>query len=372
MKIRVVLAFDCNNMLHNTKYMFEYLNQIEDYEIKYIINNSDLKKKLMQKYGNKFIGTKTKQDREYIRNANVWLLDGGMPIKNIFYMRNKLIINLWHGIPIKHVGIYTYKFGFKKIGLILQQLLFRPFITAYITSSHELIDIMSKSFLVPKNKVLVLGQPRNDLLFNNQPKSILFCKYQNLIYNNETKIVLYAPTWRDSKYGTSMHNKTWYFPFNDFNYDDFNKFLKNNNIIFFLRPHPLEKLDIKEYSNIKILDTKICNNINDILNVFDLLITDYSSIFIDYLLLERPIMLLPYDLEYYKKAKGLYFNFDEINPGPKIDDFLKFKSELLKLLQDSFYFKDHRKHLNDFFNEVKTNSAEKIEKYIKEKIKCKK
>ena len=60
MKIRVVLAFDCNNMLHNTKYMFEYLNQIEDYEIKYIINNSDLKKKLMQKYGNKFIGTKTK------------------------------------------------------------------------------------------------------------------------------------------------------------------------------------------------------------------------------------------------------------------------------------------------------------------------
>ena len=118
--------------------------------------------------------------------------------------------------------------------------------------------------------------------------------------------------------------------------------------------------------------TKICNNINDILNVFDLLITDYSSIFIDYLLLERPIMLLPYDLEYYKKAKGLYFNFDEINPGPKIDDFLKFKPELLKLLQDSFYFKDRRKHLNDFFNEVKTNSAEKIEKYIKEKIKCKK
>ena len=75
-----------------------------------------------------------------------------------------------------------------------------------------------------------------------------------------------------------------YFPFNDFSYDDFNKFLKNSNIIFFLRPHPLEKLDIKEYSNIKILDTNICNNINDILNVFDLLITDYSSIFIDYLL----------------------------------------------------------------------------------------
>ena len=372
MKIRVVLAFDCNNMLHNTKYMFEYLNQIEDYEIKYIINNNDLKEKLIQKYGNKFIGTKTKEDRKYIKNADVWLLDGGMPIKNIFYMRKKLIINLWHGIPIKKVGIYCYRFSLKKIGLIFQQLLFRPFVTAYITSSSKLIEIMSKSFLVPKKKILILGQPRNDFLLIKQSKNLLFQKYKNLKYDLNTKIVLYAPTWRNSKYGTSMHNETKYFPFDDINYNDFNEFLKENNIIFFLRPHPLETLNLQDYSNIKILGVDICSNINDILNLFDLLITDYSSIFIDYLLLNLPIILLPYDLEYYKQAKGLNFEFDDVNPGPNIINYSNFKIELIKLLLDNSYYEERRKYLNDMFNEIKSNSAQKIEQYIRENIKCKK
>ena len=117
---------------------------MEDYEVKYIINDNDLKEKLIQKYGNKFIGTKTKHDREYIKNANVWLLDGGMPIKNTFYMINKLIINLWHGIPIKHVGIYTYKFGFKKIGLILNELFQSVLEDPSLNTREKLLEIAQK------------------------------------------------------------------------------------------------------------------------------------------------------------------------------------------------------------------------------------
>lgn len=365
-KIKITLSSNNNDFTHNTKFMFEYLLKNEAYDIKYIINNDETRNKLISIYGDKFISIKEKNGLDFLKKSNVWLLDAGMPVKNPFYMRNKTIINFWHGVPIKKIGINGYT-GLNKLRMLLQLKVFSFFVTAYITTSKNLVNIMSESFLLPVNKIKILGQPRNDFIYKIIPKKDMSNIFKNIDINS--RFVLYAPTWRKSKYGTSLKNTVKYFPFEGFSFEDFNSFLKKNNIVFFVRPHSLEKINIKEYSNIKILDQTKIQNINDILNIFDLVISDYSGIWVDFLLLKKPIILLPYDLNEYLSIKGLNFNFDDINPGPKIQTLQEFKNNIIRLLNDNTYFFDRREKINDFFNEIKFDSMPKILNFLETELK---
>lgn len=366
--MKITLCSNKNDFAHNTKFMFEYLLDKKEYEIKYIINDDKLREKLIQKYGDRFITTKDKEGLRFLKGSDVWLLDSGMPTKNILYMKNKIIINFWHGIPIKKIGINGYR-GVNKLRMFLQLKLFSYFVTAYSTTSKNIINIMAQSFILPKEKVKVLGQPRNDYLKNNISKTVITNLFEDI--ENNSKFVLYAPTWRKSKYGTSMKESVIYFPFDEFDTNEFNQFLKEQNIVVFVRPHSLEKISIEESSNIKILDNSLVDNINDILNVFDLLISDYSGIFVDYLLLDKPILLLPYDLEEYISTKGLNFEFDSINPGPFVKNYEDFKSTLLKLLNDKSCYREKRERLNKFFNEIEYPCIPTIMRFIEQELRKK-
>jgi CDP-glycerol glycerophosphotransferase len=353
MSIKILLSSNNKDFTHNTKYMFEYLLEHTDYEIKYIINDDSKREKLNKKYPNKFISIENKDGKTYLKNADVWLLDAGMPTKNPFYMRNKIIINYWHGVPIKQIGINGYK-GLNWLRMFLQLKLFSNFITAYITTSKNMIDIMAQSFILPKEKIKVLGQPRNHYLKDTVSKENITQLYDDIDTNS--KFVLYAPTWRKSKYGGSFDSEVKYFPFDDFDIKELENYLAQNKITIFLRPHPLEKITIKQSRYIKIFDNNKTENINEYLNVFDLLIADYSGIYVDFLLLDKPMLFLPYDKDEYISIKGFNFDYDDISPAPKPDTFIEFKNELLKLLEDDNYFRDERIKTDNFFNEIKENS----------------
>ena len=92
------------------------------------------------------------------------------------------------------------------------------------------------------------------------------------------------------------------------------------------RPHPLERLvDDKTFGNMRnilIMDFKNEESTQSILAITDMLLTDYSSIYVDYLALNRPICFLPYDLVQYDKERGLAIDFrkDVDTPGPKLND----------------------------------------------------
>jgi CDP-glycerol glycerophosphotransferase len=365
MNIKILLSSNNRDFTHNTKYMFEYLLKQTNYDIKYIINDDKKREQLNKKYPNKFISIKDKEGKAYLKNADVWLLDAGMPTKNPFYMTNKIIINYWHGVPIKKIGINGYQ-GLNWIRMFLQLKLFSKFITAYITTSKNMIDIMAQSFVLPKEKIKVLGQPRNNYLKDEVSKDKIMNFYNDI--DLTSKFILYAPTWRKSKYGGSFDNEVKYFPFDDFDMDELEEYLEQNNITIFLRPHPLEAITIKESKYIKIFDNTKTENINDYLNMFDLLIADYSGIYIDFLLLDKPILLLPYDKKEYLDIKGFNFNYDEISPAPKPNSFKQFKYELLKLLEDKNYFRDERLKVNNFFNDIKENSLKLNLEFIESEL----
>jgi CDP-glycerol glycerophosphotransferase len=195
-----------------------------------------------------------------------------------------------------------------------------------------------------ENKLVIAGEPRHDKIY--APDNVLMKSTFGENIDND-KNVLYAPTWRPS-------GELRLFPFNDMDWDVFSAFLEENNINIFLRMHPSfqEDLDtyVKKTNRIKILDNNAVEDISDVMGFFDALITDYSSIHISFLLLNKPVMFLPYDLKEYTEQMGFIDDYDKLTPGPKPSTMADFHEHVKLLLEDDKYYKDERSEVSNFFN----------------------
>ncbi|SDN09052.1 CDP-glycerol glycerophosphotransferase [Fictibacillus solisalsi] len=333
----------------NSKYFFEYLICNSSYSCKFIINNEFLRNYLNKEVGEFFISTSSLKHLKEIWRAGVWITSTGMPIRLNFFHKDRVIVNLWHGVPLKKIGLLDHN-----ISIIRKLIIKRVYSKCYSfisTSSKNLITVMADSFLVSKDKIRVLGQPRNDKLLCKSPSKIEDY-FENIpLYK---KIILYAPTFREN-------TCTNFFPFNDRNLSEVDRFLEENQLIIFIRNHPLEK-GLDELSSLKrifFINSDKVDDIMEALKLFDLLITDYSSIFIDYLILERPIVFLDYDREDYLSSRGLNFDYDEVTPGPKPKSQKQFLLEIKHLLSDKTYFYEERKKVNEFFNAINEGSCKR-------------
>jgi len=246
-----------------------------------------------------------------------------------FYHRPKLVY-LGHGIPLKKGWI-----GIKNISKRLQKASLKKIkYSTFMISSSEFSAQLQNNFLpIGKNKIKITGLPRNDILFEMEKHTIKE-KY-NL--SDFKFVILYTPTFRNWGF-------TRFFPFEDYDIKKLNKFCEVNKICFILRPHhsDLKNIntnfwkEIERTSNFILITHERCSNVNELLIVSDCLITDYSSIYFDYLLLDRSIIFLPYDLKKYSREHGFNIDYDKVTPGYKP----KTQSELLENLEQIIYGKD--------------------------------
>ena len=275
--------------------------------------------------------------------------------------KKRIVVNLWHGVPLKKIALQENSLN--KITKMYFEQIFSNNYTYILTTSKNIVPIMQKSFNVAEDKIKVWGQPRNDAIFKKNNRSDILCDLYGQLptYQN---IILYAPTYRQGV-------KTVFFPFEDFNKDELKNFLNEKELIIFIRCHQSENQSIlTEYGDrVRLINADLVDEITDIINIFDLLITDYSSIFIDYLLTKKPIIFLPYDKENYLRQRGLNFEYDEVTPGPKPNTFIDFKKEIDRLINDNEYYLNDRKKTNLYFNDISYKCSSKICFLIKENIK---
>lgn len=350
---------------YNSKYLFEYVLKNEpNVNPLYIINDNEKRHKLQKKYGDKyFIETKSLPGIKKVLNAGVWFTSASLPVYGLGLNKDRIIVNLWHGVPLKKIGLMENNLS--KLTRIYFKYIFSNNYTYILITSKKLLGIMGKSFGVAEDKIKIWGQPRNDTVFRaNDGRKILTSLYE--VLPNYKKIILYAPTFRSTK-GTK------FFPFADFKSDELDNFLEENELIIFIRCHQSEINSIENDlgDRIKLINEDKVEEIMDIINIFDLLITDYASIYIDYLLTEKPMVFLPYDKEDYLKDRGLNFEYDSVTPGPKPETFENLKDEVNKLLKDSSYYYAERHKINMFFNEVNSECSPNICSFIKKDIKQK-
>lgn len=278
----------------------------------------------------------------YALRGGVYLYDNYSKDINFWQSAGAIKVNMWHGIPLKKIQADNKHDKFRHPKNIWERWKFFPRNISdekpsdfVLTTSKNLEKIFASAFRT-KN-ILVCGYPRTDYLISEEIENLLLPKEQQEMdavekfikedskANTETgdddknfknaKIVYYMPTFRDSE--------TKFFDVMDL--EQFQKYLEEENIIFCVKLHPKSKLkqefeniEKKGFKNLLIIDADSDPYV--LLKVTDVLVTDYSSVYFDFLLLDRPIVFFDYDREeYLAQSRELYFEYEEMTPGEKVE-----------------------------------------------------
>ncbi|MBE6044716.1 MAG: glycosyltransferase [Clostridium thermopalmarium] len=269
--------------------------------------------------------------------------------------KKQKVIDLWHGFPIKAIGSEEKNNQYTELSNVWNNI-------DYVVSYSELFNkVFSKCTGINYNKYIVKGLPRNDFLFNSNGRQNLSKIYNNINIEDK-KIIFYMPTFRSTAYGRNDGKQIWgynIFGMKQFNDAKFDKFLEENNIILILKIHPNEEFKIiKKLNNTKNImllrgDMLEKNEIDlyEILNAADLLITDYSSVYFDYLLLDRPIIFTPIDFKEYSETRGFILEpYEKWTPGAKVLTQETLEREIIKSLKDNSYYKLERENIRNIIH----------------------
>lgn len=339
-KLIVLNSFHNIQFSDNTKYLFIYLiNNEKSKTVRYVINDDNLRDKLIQQYGNYFIETKTFKGKIYALKASLWFVNAfELPVQGLFLNKRRKVIHMTHGVTSKNAGLY------EKDVSIIKQLYYafiRTSISYTMTPYKGFQKIVGGHLGVKENKVLICGFPRFDPLINKE-----FCKIKK---RSDEVSILYAPTWRH-------YSDIKLFPFVDFDIIKLNKYCKDKNIKIYLRVHPRFEDSIPpellSHDFIKIFSGKDYPDINDYFENFDMLITDYSSIFYDYMILDRPIFFFMYDYDLYKTNIGLVDNFLKYAIGYKSTT----QKDFIQNLDDALTIDSYKTQREDVRKRILGNS----------------
>ena len=225
-----------------------------------------------------------------------------------------------------------------------------------IVTSDDIKKYYAEAFQISENKIKALGLPRMDYYFENHDSKELknkFCKDYGI--SPDKKIILYAPTFRDEEEFNNV--------FNYFDLEKFNKELSDEYVLA-LRLHPKIKNFYKDDISSKgqYIDVSDFKNEQELMLLSDMLITDYSSIMIEYSILSRPIVFFTYDLDnYLSKERGFYYDFEKTVPGPIVYT----SDELIDAIKNNDFDKSKiSSFANTQFNEINGQSSKHVVDYL--------
>lgn len=262
----------------------------------------------------------------YALRAGIYIFDNYSKDINFWQSGGSMKINLWHGSGNKrtnHDNLFDKvrhpKNLWERWKTFPRRISDEKPNHYTLATSPAMRDIFISAFRTDISHIIVEGYPRNDALFSFKEshiqnlltkQEITFCETIESLRLKGYRILAYIPTFRDSE-------KKF---FDVINLDIFNRFLEQERLIFVTKMHPKSKLEQEfrkiDSSNIIHADSEI--DVYTFLEMVDLLITDYSSVYTDYMLLDRPVIAFQYDWqEYCADARECYIEQEEYMPELK-------------------------------------------------------
>lgn len=306
--------------------------------------------------------------REYIKKTDVFFttqgnLDGDKTDKSLY-------VELWHGIGPKPVG-YACKNPSKEDIRGYNNM--RKIFDYIIVPNDFWKIIFSAIFNVECDRIKSLGMPLFDYFaYSNGTENL--SKVLETDIKKYKKIIMYMPTYKNgfNHEDISLINDKNIFNFEEYNEYELDQFLKENNYLLCVKRHPGDKTQYQNYEseNIKNINEEmlIKNNVsvNEIINVFDMMITDYSSIGTEFLFFDRPILYAIDDFEEYDKNRGIIFsNIDFWTAGPVVSTIEDLINETNKLLTDDNYYKKEREEKSNLMiSGLKNGGCEQIYNFL--------
>ncbi len=267
----------------------------------------------------------------------------------------QLYLNLWHGC-----GYKASKMGDEPIQF-----------DYCLVPGEIFIETKALFFQCSRDKLLPIGYPRYDVMLEGSPvgeRYILRFKQ-----NRDTKVILWMPTYRKSIRAhlteNTLDNRTD-IPLLDSieTIQSLDNFCKKNNVVLILKRHHLEldyviKVKLQNIKMIDDSDLEACHvRLYEILQYTDALLTDYSSIAVDYLLLDKPIGFILQDLEKYQKTRGFVFeNPLDYMPGNHIYEMQQMKEFIKEISNGEDSFGVERQRVKQqMHTAVSSNYCEKV------------
>lgn len=341
---RVIFASDSREELSgNMQYVYEEMERRGlDIEYKFFLKKAVDKKKTYKEL----------VDLAYnLATAKYIILDDFYPIIYRLKIREGAdLIQLWHA-----VGAFK-TFGFSRVG--------RPGgpsprsknhrnYTKVTVSSKNVAKHYAEGFGIERENVVATGIPRTDDFFNEPYKDQVRTElYENYPFLKDKKVIMFAPTFRGNG------QQSAYYSMENLDLDRLYKEFKDE-YVFLMKIHPFVKNEINipyQYSDF-IYDFSEYREINDLLFVTDILITDYSSVCFEFALLNKPMVFFAYDVEEYIRKRDFYYEYHSFIPGP----LAKTTNDLVKIIKtEDFKMERIEPFVNYFFDHRDGKSTERV------------
>ncbi|UPW00683.1 CDP-glycerol glycerophosphotransferase family protein [Halorussus gelatinilyticus] len=221
---------------------------------------------------------------------------------------------LWHGVPLKRI---SWDAGFRELP--------KPLRRAHADMADEfdlltvpgegVADQFASGLRIDRERMALTGYPRNDALFGAIPGETVGMDGAALDRIRDLadgqKLVFYLPTfreWTDESVADRLDLPA------------LDSFLAERDATLVAKTHPRDSLDLPDgLSHVVALPE--ATDVYPFLRYADALVTDYSSVYFDYLLLDRPVVFYAYDRDEYRARRGFYFDYESVAPGPVADSF---------------------------------------------------
>lgn len=286
--------------------------------------------------------------------------------------RLRYIVNLSHGISLKKINSIANSNVKKKLLRVGYRKSEPIYYSGLIASSDiDSYSMAAMYYPIQYENLWITGLPRNDFLLQQSNQLPKFISKQieqvNSIKKNK-KLVLYAPTYRQ----TAAVSDSQYYQFSDSEIIDLKVLLNKHNAIFGFRMHyfrndsnlfNMEKYIDNEY--IFDLGHEIIPDISPAIRECDILISDYSSVFLEAIYCNKNVLCFTYDFEHYKNNQnGLLYDYDLILPNKRVNTFKELLCKVENCLinlddQDNTYIQKF------FFNNIDTNNSARVVEKVK-------
>lgn len=328
----------------NTGALFDYLIS-NGFNNKYVIIHSCHNHEELAKYNIhnvKYVG-KIKGIFNFFSSKYVYYRAATIRIVPV---KGQHVIQMWHGSPCKGAPVISMNKG-----------RYNPYYTGFFSASNNFNKIFEDIFSIPPERMILCGHPRTDALFGEKA---------HYDFGEYKKIIIWTPTFRKykwKKYGTvaQLKNDNKILPIIPTDkFYEVNENLKKREIKIVVKLHPMQNLE--HYERVELDHFILLSNdefkergldLYRFMTQCDAMITDYSSIYWDYLVLNRPIAFTEDDADDYASGRGFVMDDPEkYKPGPKLlnmKDFYKFIDDLA-VGKDEYIAQ--REYMNEYGNPV--------------------
>ncbi|MFV9644277.1 MAG: CDP-glycerol glycerophosphotransferase family protein [Desulfobacterales bacterium] len=286
------------------------------------------------------------------------------------------LIQLWHGAPLKEIELPMHQRRLQRLSFLYRLVLqaqkkiigrYPDYYAIVSTSEFFTQKVFSSAFRA--RHFVEYGYPRNDAILKAQGDSRhnspiwINCDMQALqvidkARDNSLRTILYAPTFRSDLSS----------PFSEhLSLQDLNNFASAHKILLVMKLHPYMANQVHTQNLSHIVHYAPECDIYPALSLIDCLVTDYSSIYFDYLLLDRPIIFFPYDFDHYiADERKLLFDYIDMAPGQLCKTRIDLQSALSA--PDTEYWATRRNEVrNKVFNHLDDKAGQRLYNFLRDK-----